>query len=147
MKARAATVGDLETVFHDLSSRISEEYAASGTGSGAAHDRLMMNLGEGRAHALLGDDGTPLAIIAWHETNDVAHTLFAAQESFFSASTVRFCRNHIRRIQKLAGNLPLRHQSFLDRADVARWFRILGFADKGTDSGARLFELPPAPTE
>jgi hypothetical protein len=44
MRARAATVGDLESVFRDLSKRISDEYVAAGKDSKIAYDNLMMNL-------------------------------------------------------------------------------------------------------
>ncbi|TIX86070.1 MAG: hypothetical protein E5V21_02325, partial [Mesorhizobium sp.] len=66
MRARAATVGDLEALFRDLSQRISDEYAAAGKDSKIAYDNLMMNLKEGRAHALVQGEKT-VAIIAWHE--------------------------------------------------------------------------------
>ncbi|TIT29827.1 MAG: hypothetical protein E5W78_15275, partial [Mesorhizobium sp.] len=112
MRARAATVGDLEALFRDLSKRISDEYAAAGKDSKIAYDNLMMNLKEGRAHALVQGEKT-VAIIAWHEHSDAADTLFAAQEDFFSAATVRFCKRHIRHIQALAGNLPIHSRSWL----------------------------------
>ena len=142
MRARAATLGDLEDVFHGLSKRMSDEYAAAGKDSKVAYDNLMMNLKEGRAHALVEGDKT-VAIIAWHENSDAADTLFAAQEGFFSAATIRFCRRHIRHIQALAGNLPIHSRSWLQRADVARWFRIIGYVERGQENGANLFELPP----
>ncbi|WP_315924016.1 hypothetical protein [Mesorhizobium sp. SP-1A] len=142
MRARQATVGDLETVFHDLSKRMSDEYAAAGKDSKFAYDNLMMNLGEGRAHVLLQDD-RPVAIIAWHEEDDAADTLFAAQDDFFSASTVRFCKGHIRRIQALTGNLPIRSRSWIDHPDVGRWFQIIGYVEQERQNGARLFVLPP----
>lgn len=145
MRARTATVGDLKEVFRDLSTRMSDEYAAAGKDSKAAYDNLMMNLKEGRAHALVQSDKA-VAIIAWHEHNDAVDTLFAAQDSFFSAATVRFCRQHIRKVQALAGNLPVRSRSWLKRPDVAKWFRIIGYVERGHESGADLFELPPAPT-
>lgn len=143
MRARTATVGDLEAVFQELSKRMSDEYVAAGKDSKAAYDNLMMNLKEGRAHALVEDE-EPLAIIAWHEQQDVAKTLFAAREDFFNASSVRFCKRHIRRIQALTGNLPVRSRSWVDRDEIARWFRLLGYKDLGREDGARLFELPPA---
>lgn len=144
MRARAATVGDLEALFRDLSKRISDEYAAAGKDSKIAYDNLMMNLKEGRAHALVQGEKT-VAIIAWHEHSDAADTLFAAQEDFFSAATVRFCKRHIRHIQTLAGNLPIHSRSWLQRPDVAKWFRIIGYVERGQENGAKLFELPPAP--
>ncbi|SIT54948.1 conserved hypothetical protein [Mesorhizobium prunaredense] len=144
MRARAATVGDLEALFRDLSKRISDEYAAAGKDSKIAYDNLMMNLKEGRAHALVQGEKT-VAIIAWHENSDAADTLFAAQEDFFSAATVRFCKRHIRHIQALAGNLPIHSRSWLHRPDVAKWFRIIGYVERGQENGAKLFELPPAP--
>ncbi|CAN7322527.1 MULTISPECIES: hypothetical protein [Mesorhizobium] len=143
MRARAATVGDLEGVFRGLSKRISDEYVAAGKDSKVAYDNLMMNLKEGRAHALVEGEKT-VAIIAWHEHSDAADTLFAAQEGFFSAATIRFCKRHIRHIQALAGNLPIRSRSWLQRADVAKWFRIIGYVERGQENGATLFELPPA---
>jgi len=142
MRARAATIGDLESVFRDLSTRMSDEYAAAGKDSKAAYDNLMMNLKEGRAHALVEGDKT-VAIIAWHENSDAADTLFAAQEGFFSAATVRFCQRHIRHIQALAGNLPIHSRSWLQRADVAKWFRVIGYVESGQENGATVFELPP----
>ena len=142
MRARAATIGDLEGVFRDLSTRMSDEYVAAGKDSKVAYDNLMMNLKEGRAHALVEGDRT-VAIIAWHENSDAADTFFAAQEGFFSAATIRFCRRHIRHIQALAGNLPIHSRSWLQRADVARWFRIIGYVERGQENGANLFELPP----
>ncbi|AZO32211.1 MULTISPECIES: hypothetical protein [Mesorhizobium] len=145
MRARAATVGDLEDVFRGLSKRMSDEYLAAGKDSKAAYDNLMMNLKEGRAHALVQDDKA-VAIIAWHEHGDAADTLFAAQEDFFSAATVRFCKRHIRHIQALAGNLPVHSRSWLRGPDVARWFRVIGYVDRGRENGATLFELPPSPT-
>ena len=63
MRARAATLGDLEEVFRGLSTRITAEYVAAGKDSKAAYDNLMMNLKEGRAHALVEGDKTA-AIIA-----------------------------------------------------------------------------------
>ncbi|RWK60041.1 hypothetical protein [Mesorhizobium sp.] len=144
MRARAATVGDLEIVFSDLSKRISDEYVAAGKDSKIAYDNLMMNLKEGRAHALVQGEKT-VALIAWHENSDAADTLFAAQEDFFSAATVRFCKRHIRHIQALAGNLPIHSRSWLQRPDVAKWFRIIGYVERGQENGANLFELPPAP--
>ncbi|CAN7420216.1 hypothetical protein [Aminobacter sp. LjRoot7] len=143
MRARTATVGDLEVVFHDLSKRMSDEYAAAGKDAKSAYDNLMMNLKEGRAHALVEGD-RPVAIIAWHENSDAAETLFAAQDEFFAAPTVRFCKRHIRRIQQLAGNIPIRSRGWLDRPEVARWFRIIGYVERGRQHGALLFELPPA---
>ncbi|RWO76488.1 MAG: hypothetical protein EOS18_25605 [Mesorhizobium sp.] len=144
MRARAATVGDLESVFRDLSKRISDEYVAAGKDSKIAYDNLMMNLKEGRAHALVQGEKT-VALIAWHENSDAADTLFAAQEDFFSAATVRFCKRHILHIQALAGNLPIHSRSWLQRPDVAKWFRIIGYVERGQKNGAHLFELPPAP--
>ncbi|BCH19370.1 hypothetical protein [Mesorhizobium sp. L-2-11] len=144
MRARAATVGDLENVFRDLSKRISDEYVAAGKDSKIAYDNLMMNLKEGRAHALVQGEKT-VALIAWHENSDAADTLFAAQEDFFSAATVRFCKRHIRHIQALAGNLPIHSRSWLQRPDVAKWFRIIGYVERGQENGAKLFELPAAP--
>ncbi|TGQ69355.1 MAG: hypothetical protein E5V49_14700 [Mesorhizobium sp.] len=143
MRARTATVGDLESVFHHLSKRMSDEYIAAGKDSKAAYDNLMMNLKEGRAHALVQDEDT-VAIIAWHENGDAADTLFAARDDFFRGATVRFCKRHIRQIQALAGNLPVHSRSWLASPEIAKWFRIIGYVERGADDGAKLFELPPA---
>ncbi|MBZ9704222.1 MULTISPECIES: hypothetical protein [unclassified Mesorhizobium] len=145
MRARTATVGDLEDVFRHLSKRMSDEYIAAGKDSKVAYDNLMMNLKEGRAHALVDNDGT-VAIVAWHEHGDAADTLFAAREGFFRAATVRFCRRHIRQIQALAGNLPIHSRSWLTGPEIAKWFRTIGYVERGEENGAKLFELPPAAT-
>ncbi len=142
MRARTATIGDLETVFRDLSGRMSADYVAAGLTLQGAQDSLMMDLKEGRAHALL-DGEAVVAIITWHETDHSAETAFAAREGFFSASTVRFCKKHIRRIQELTGNLPILSRSWLDGPEVARWFRIIGYEQK-QGNGVKVFELSPA---
>ncbi len=142
MRARTATVGDLETVFHDLAKRMANEYVAAGKDTKAAYDNLMMNLREGRAHALLDGDDV-VAVIAWNEDQGAANTLFAAREDFFSASSVRFCKRHIRHIQALTGNLPIHSRSWLDRPEIVRWFELIGYREQGSENGARLFELPP----
>jgi hypothetical protein len=87
-------------------------------------------------------DGKVVAIIAWHEVDGATDTLFAAKEEFFNRNTVRFCKQHIRQIQALAGDLPVHSRSWLDRSDIVKWFKIIGYEEKGTDNGARLFELP-----
>ena len=84
-----------------------------------------------------------VAIIAWHENGDAADTLFAAQEDFFRASTVRFCKQHIRHIQALAGNLPIHSRSWLPGPDVARWFNIIGYVERGQDGWRGYFEWVP----
>jgi hypothetical protein len=142
MRARAATLADLADVFRDLSRRMSDDYVAAGKDSKIAYDNLVMNLKEGRAHALVDGDKT-VAIIAWHEHSDAADTLFAAQENFFRAATVRFCKRHIRHIQALAGNLPIHSRSWLQGPEVAKWFRTIGYVERGQENGANLFELPP----
>ncbi|RVA76781.1 hypothetical protein EN916_12485, partial [Mesorhizobium sp. M7A.F.Ca.CA.001.11.2.1] len=73
-----------------------------------------------------------------------ADTLFAAREDFFRATTVRFCKRHIRHIQALAGNLAIHSRSWLQGPDVARWFGVIGYVERGRENGATLFELPPA---
>ena len=143
MRARTANIGDLETVFHDLARRMSDEYVAAGRDSKAAYDNLMMNLKEGRAHALLDGDEV-VAVIAWHEDRNVANTLFAASDDFFTAPSVRFCKRHIRQMQALTGNLPIHSRSWIDREEVVRWFRLIGYEEQGMENGARLFVLPPA---
>lgn len=143
MRARTADIGDLEVVFSDLAKRMSNEYVAAGKDTKAAYDNLMMNLREGRAHALLDGDDV-VAVFAWNEDRYIANSLFAAREDFFTASSVRFCKRHIRQIQALTGNLPIHSRSWLDRAEVVRWFKLIGYQERGTKNGARLFVLPPA---
>lgn len=143
MRARSATVGDLEAVFNNLSERMSDEYVAAGKDNKAIYDNLMMDLKEGRAHALVENDVT-VAIIAWHEHGGAADTLFSARDDFFSAKTVRFCKRHIRQVQALTGNMAIRSRSWLDRTETARWFRIIGYVERGRENGAQLFELPPS---
>jgi len=140
MKARTASVGDLESVFHDLSERMAAEYNAAGKDVKTAHDNFTMNLSEGRAHALIEGDRV-VAIIAWQEADDATDTLFAAKEDFFNARSVRFCRKHIRQIQALSGDRPIHSRSWLDRPDVVKWFRIIGYREISTENGAHLFEL------
>ncbi|HWT63390.1 MAG TPA: hypothetical protein VN150_12510 [Ochrobactrum sp.] len=142
MKARTASVGDLESVFHDLSERMASEYIAAGKDVKSAYDNLTMNLREGRAHALIEDDKV-VAIIAWQEGDEVTDTLFAAKEDFFNARSVRFCRKHIKQIQALSGDRPIHSRSWLDRPDVVRWFKIIGYQEAGHEGGAQLFELLP----
>lgn len=143
MRTRTAILGDLETVFEDLAKRMADDYLAAGKGTKAAFDNLMMNLAEGRAHALLNGDDV-IAVIAWNEDDETAHTLFAAREDFFSAGSVRFCRRHIRQLQALAGNLPIHSRSWDDRPEIVRWFKLLGYEERGREDGAKLFVLPPA---
>lgn len=145
MRARTATIGDLEAVFGGLSLRLADDFEASGLGTQDVRDALVMCLKEGRAHAL-ADGEKVSALIAWHVSDEIVHTLFAARESFFTALTVRFCRKHIRHIQTLEGNLPVQHRSWLRRPDAVKWFRIIGFIEKAADPDSRLFELPPAPS-
>jgi hypothetical protein len=143
MRARTATIGDLEAVFGHLSQRLGQDYASSGVGAEAVRDALVMNLKEGRAHALLDGD-LPLAIIAWHERDGRIHTLFAAQETFFRSSSVRFCKQHIKRIQALGGNLPVQHKSWIPGPQVVRWFGLIGFAPQQGGTQTTVFELAPA---
>lgn len=142
MHARAATTGDLAAVFRRLADRMAAEYASAGHSKSTVQDIFFQNLKEGRAHALL-DNGDPVAIISWDEFDGIVNTSFAAAESFFNASTVRFCKRHIRHIQALCGNRPIQSRSWSDRAEVARWFRVIGFAAAENDAGATVFELPP----
>lgn len=142
MDYRTATAPDLAAIFRDLSLRIADQYSAAGLNIEDAKDEFMMSLKEGRAHTLLRD-GKPVAIIAWRETGEAAQTAFAAHETFFSGSTVRFCKQHIRRIQALCGNLPIDSFSWSDRPEVAKWFRILGFRERERNNGAVVFELDP----
>ncbi|BCH26374.1 hypothetical protein MesoLjLc_62900 [Mesorhizobium sp. L-8-10] len=144
MEHRTATPSDLAKVFGQIAERMTEEYKAAGGSEQSAKDALLMDLREGRAHTILRN-GDPVAIIAWHESGGSAVTSFAADESFFAASSVRFCRRHIRRIQALCGNVPVYYRSWSERDDVSRWFRIIGFEPIGATNGARMFVLHPAP--
>jgi hypothetical protein len=143
MDYRTATALDLTAIFRDLSLRIADQYSAAGLNIEDAKDEFLMSLKEGRAHTLL-QDGKPLAIVAWREVGDTAQTAFAAHESFFSRSTVRFCKQHIRRIQALCGNLPVDSYSWSSRPEVAKWFRVLGFRERERGNGFTVFQLDPA---
>ena len=142
MDYRTATSTDLSAIFRDLSVRIADQYSAAGLNIEEAKDEFLMSLKEGRAHTLL-EDGKPSAIIAWREVGDVAQTAFAAHESFFSRSSVRFCKRHIRHVQALCGNLPVDSYSWSSRPEVAKWFRILGFREKEKGRDFVVYELAP----
>lgn len=142
MESRTATAKDLALVFRGLAGRSRQEYEAAGFNIRKAKDAFLMNLKEGRGHTLL-EDGKPVAIIAWEEDGGAVSTSFAAHESFFKASTVRFCKRHVRRIQELCGNLPVHSYSWSDRKDVAKWFRTLGFRQVDSGKNYILFELAP----
>ena len=67
------------------------------------------------------------------------HLLYGAQiveKGGFCADGDRFAA--------LAGNLPIHSRSWLPGPDVARWFNIIGYVERGQENGANLFELPPA---
>ncbi|MBN9256366.1 MULTISPECIES: hypothetical protein [unclassified Mesorhizobium] len=142
MDYRTATPDDLVTIFRSLSLRLADQYSVAGLNIEDAKDEFLMSLREQRAHTLLME-GEPVAIIAWREIGHAAQTAFAAHESFFSRSTVRFCKKHIRRIQALCGNLPIDSYSWSDRAEVAKWFRVLGFRERERGNGVTIFELDP----
>lgn len=144
MRARNATVDDLSAVFGNLAQRMSSEYKAAGADTEQAKDAFLRNLKEGRGHTLLQGE-EPVAIVTWEEEDGAVQTSFAAHETFFSASTVRFCKKHIRDIQRLCGNLPVRSCSWSDRQDVQRWFEIIGFRKIEDGDGYRLFELSSFP--
>lgn len=143
MEYRTATITDLATIFRELARRMAADYATAGLNIDEVKDEFVMCLKEGRAHTLL-EDGKPVALIAWRESDHAAQTAFAAHESFFSRTSVRFCKKHIRRIQALCGNLPIHSYSWLDRPDVAKWFRILGFNERERGTGFIIYELDPA---
>lgn len=142
MDYRTATSLDLAAIFGDLSLRIADQYSTAGLNIEEAKDEFLMSLKEGRAHTLL-DDGRPVAIIAWREVGHAAQTAFAAHDNFFTRSTVRFCKRHIRRIQALCGNLPIDSYSWSNQPEVAKWFRVLGFRERERGNGFTVFELDP----
>jgi hypothetical protein len=142
MDYQTATSLDLAAIFRDLSLRMADQYSAAGLNIEEAKDEFLMSLKEGRAHTLV-QDGKPVAIIAWREIGHAAQTAFAAHDSFFSRMSVRFCKQHIRRIQALCGNLPIDSYSWSDRPEVAKWFRILGFRERERGNGYTIFELDP----
>ncbi|SFU22661.1 hypothetical protein [Mesorhizobium sp. YR577] len=143
MDYRTATTADLTAIFRDLANRMADQYATAGLNIDEVKDEFMMALREGRGDTLL-EGGKPVAIIAWREINHAAQTAFAAHESFFSRSSVRFCKKHIRRIQALCGNLPIHSYNWSDRPEVAKWFRILGFKEVERGKGFVVFELDPS---
>jgi hypothetical protein len=119
---------------------MAQNYASAGETEGKAKEHLLMDLKEGRAHALV-ERGKTMAVITWHEDDEVAYTSFAADEEFFSARTVRFCKRHIRKIQQLCGNSPIRSVS-QNRPEVERWFAILGFSKVDQNGNGATYELP-----
>jgi hypothetical protein len=141
MEARTATPQDLSHVFDHLAERISQEHAKAGETGSKAHEKLLMYLREGRGHALL-DGNKTLAVITWHEEGGIAYTSFAADEEFFSAKSVRFCKRHIQKIQQLCGNIPIRSISWSKHPDVDRWFAVIGFQKVEQDEKSSTFELP-----
>lgn len=143
MEYRTATPADLSAIFGNLALRISDQYTASGLNIEDAKDEFLMSLKEGRAHTLL-EAGAPVAIIAWREVGDTAETAFAAHESFFSRASVRFCKQHIRRIQALCGNVPIDSYTWSSRPEIAKWFKILGFRERERNNDVTIFELDPA---
>ena len=141
MEARTATAQDLSQVFDHLAERISQEHATAGESDSKVKENLLMDLREGRGHALM-DGNETLAVITWHEEDGTAYTSFAANEEFFSAKTVRFCKNHIQKIQQLCGNSPIRSVSWSKRPDVDRWFAVIGFEKVEQGENSATFELP-----
>jgi len=141
MEARTATPHDVNHVFGHLASRISQEYSAAGENEARAKEHLLMDLKEGRGHALREGDET-LAVITWHEEDETTYTSFAAGEAFFTAKTVRFCHRHIRKIQQLCGNRDIRSVSWSRHPDVVRWFSAIGFSKVEESDGKTTFELP-----
>lgn len=110
MRARSATVGDLETVFCDLSKRMVAEYIAAGKDAKLAYDDLMMNMKEGRAHALVqGDD--VVAIISWRESDDATITLFAAKDEFSARKRCASARSTSARFKHFPAICPFIHES------------------------------------
>lgn len=140
MEARTATPQDLSHVFEHLAVRMSQDYALAGETEGKAKEHLLMDLKEGRGHALVENNET-LAVITWHDDRRVAYTSFAADEAFFSARTVRFCKRHILKIQKLCGNAPIRSVS-QNRTEVERWFAAIGFTKIDQNENGAIYELP-----
>jgi hypothetical protein len=141
MEARTATPQDLSQVFDHLAVRLSQEYATAGETANKAKENLLMDLREGRGHALI-DGNKTLAVITWHEDDGRAYTSFAADEEFFTAKTLRFCKRHIQKIQQLCGNIPIRSVSWSKRPDVDRWFAVIGFEKVKQDENSTTFELP-----
>jgi hypothetical protein len=142
MEARTATRQDLSYVFAHLAARISQEFSAAGETEGGAKEHLLMDLREGRGHALREGDQI-LAVITWHEDDGNAYTSFAANEAFFAAKTVRFCKRHIQQIQQLCGNIPVRSVIWSNHPDVDRWFAAIGFNKVEANEKSTTYELPP----
>ncbi|MDX0499083.1 hypothetical protein GOC68_22860 [Sinorhizobium medicae] len=143
MQARPATPSDLAKVFRRNAERMIEEYATAGVSTRAAKDIMLAEVNAGRGHALV-TNGQTVAVIVWQPYNGAVFTSFAAQNSFFTASTVRFCKRHIREIQALCGNAILHSQSFSRHPQVERWFRALGFVrDRQQEGGGVVYTLSP----
>lgn len=142
MQYRAATTGDLANVFRRNDKRMTDEYRAAGFNPRAVKDIFREAVLSGRAHTLL-QDGDPLALIVWQESDGSLETGFAAKPEFFCRKYVRFCRGHIRRIQEENGNLSIIATSYAVHPHTKRWFAALGFEQGPTQEKATLYGLGP----
>ena len=141
MEHRAATRADLAKVFRDSAPRMRTEYENAGFHLREVKSMFTQLVDAGQGHALI-EGGEPLAVITWSISEGAIHTSFAAKERFFSSRTVRFCLRHIRMIQAENGNLPVCSTSFSQVQSVPKWFKVLGFEPRVSDSSYVQYWLP-----
>ncbi|WP_376702527.1 hypothetical protein RQ479_21285 [Mesorhizobium sp. ISC25] len=153
MIVRRSAMVDLPRVFDVLAPRLSDEYLtaeryqryAQATFEDAfrkAKNGFRKAIRENRADTLLQNDA-PLAIVRWQIQHGEAHTGFASPEIFFAARHVRFMAAYVRGLQKRLGNVPLVASNWSGRADVQRWFEVLGYEFAMELGPAKVFLLRP----
>lgn len=144
MQHRLATDRDLADVFQGIDPRMTAEYAAAERNIREVRKIFRSVIEDRRGHTLL-DGGQRLAIIVWQINDGALETGFAAKPLFFDRRYVLPCRQHIRTIQALSGNLPVRSISYAIHPHLARWFAALGFTKGQTIGAATIYELAPLP--
>lgn len=133
MEFSAATRADLAKVFRDSAPRMRMEYENAGYHLRKVKGMLTGLIDAGQGHTLV-EGGEPLAVVTWSISYGAIHTSFAAKERIFSSGTVRFCSRHIRMIQADNGNLPVCSTSFSQVSSVPKWFKVLGFEPRVSES-------------
>ncbi|MGE8105163.1 hypothetical protein ACQKP1_15900 [Allorhizobium sp. NPDC080224] len=142
MQFRSTTRSDLAKVFRDSAPRMRTEYENAGFNLREVKSIFTQLADAGQAHTLTHGNEA-LAVISWSIDEVAIHTSFAAKESFFSSRSVRFCFEHIRKIQADNGNLPVCSTSFSPHPSVPKWFKVLGFEHRQSDSRYVEYWLAP----
>ena len=94
----------------------------------------------GDADALIVD-GKSIAIVAWLVQDGEVHTAFASGEEFFSATFVRPMVIYVRSLRQRHEGATLVASNWSGRADVDRWFQLLGYKLHATLGPAKIFKL------